>query len=285
MTEKEEKKNRRIGMITSVGVHLALLIAFLLMMAWRAPNPPLPEYGIELNFGLDSQGYGEVQPETPPNEAKTTEEEQPTEENDQQAEEVEEVAPEEVNEVAEQPVAKTESPVVVTEKKKETKPAPKVEEKPKEQAPAETVKKDEKLLATYPADGKKQDAAANANHGDNPNSVGDKGSPEGTLDAKALYGKQGGGGGGPALDLAGWNWDQIPRPAIAQNESDGKIEFEIKVDENGEIIGYRVLERSLSIDAEKACRDAISKLTFTKKAGAVVPAVSVGKITFVVRTK
>lgn len=285
MTEKEERKNRRIGVITSLGVHAALVVAFLLMMAWRAPNPPLPEYGIELNFGLDSQGYGEEQPDTPPTEAETTEEQQSEENDTEQVEEaVEEVAPEEITETTEQPVSKVESPVAAEETKKEI-PKPKVEPKPVEKKPVEAEKKEEKLLATYKSDGKKEDAAANANHGDNPNTVGDKGNKEGSLDAKALYGKQGGGGGGPALDLAGWDWDDIPRPAIAQNESSGKIEFEIKVDENGEIIGYRVLERSLSIDAEKACRDAISKLTFSKKPGAVVPAVSVGKITFVVRTR
>lgn len=286
MTEKEEKRNRRIGLITSLGVHAALVVAFLLMMAWRAPNPPLPEYGIELNFGLDDQGYGEVQPETPPSEAQTTEEKQAAEDNKEQVEEaVEETAPKEETETTEQPVSKIESPVAAEETKKEVKPKPKVEEKPVEKKPVEAEKKEEKLLATYPSDGKKENAAVTANHGDNPNTVGDKGSKEGSLDAKALYGKQGGGGGGPALDLAGWDWDDIPRPAIPQNESSGKIEFEIKVDANGEIIGYRVLERSLSIEAEKACRDAIAKLTFSKKPGAQVPAVSVGKITFVVRTR
>lgn len=286
MTQREERKNHRIGLITSIGVHAALVVAFLLMMAWRAPNPPLPEYGIELNFGMDSQGYGEVQPETLPNEAETTEDQLAEENDTEQVEEaVEEVSPPEVTETAEQPVSKIESPVAAEETKKEVTPKPKVEDKPVVKKPVEAVKKEEKLLATYKADGKKEEASANANHGDNPNTVGDKGSKEGSLDATALYGKQGGGGGGPALDLAGWDWDDIPRPNIAQNESSGKIEFEIKVDENGEIIGYRVLERSLSIDAEKACRDAISKLTFSKKPGAVVPAVSVGKITFVVRTR
>ncbi len=286
MAESAERRNQRIGLITSIGVHAALVVAFLLMIAWRAPNPPLPEYGIELNFGLDSQGFGEVQPQSPPNEAQTTDEEQAVEENKEQVEEtVKEAAPKEETETAEQPVSKIESPVAAEEVKKEVKPKPRVEEKPQEKKPVEQVKKEEKLLATYPSDGKKENAAAVANHGDNPNTVGDKGSKEGSLDAKALYGKQGGGGGGPALDLAGWDWDEIPRPAIPQNESSGKIEFEIKVDANGEIIGYRVLERSLSIDAETACRDAISKLTFSKRPGAQVPAVSVGKITFVVRTR
>jgi periplasmic protein TonB len=100
-----------------------------------------------------------------------------------------------------------------------------------------------------------------------------------------LYGKQGGGGGGVGLDLAGWNWDDIPKPNIPNNESNGKIIFEIKVDENGEIINYRVLEKTLSIEAEKACKEAIEKLTFTKKSGAAVPDVSTGKITFVVRAQ
>lgn len=58
MSEQQEKKNRSIAMAASVGFHGLLLIAFMLMMAWRAPNPPLPEYGIEVNFGMDDQGGG-----------------------------------------------------------------------------------------------------------------------------------------------------------------------------------------------------------------------------------
>ena len=57
------------------------------------------------------------------------------------------------------------------------------------------------------------------------------------------------------------------------------------VDDNGEIISYKVLEKTLSIEAEKACKEAIEKLTFSKKSGAAVPDVSTGKITFVVRTQ
>ena len=57
------------------------------------------------------------------------------------------------------------------------------------------------------------------------------------------------------------------------------------MDDNGEIISYRVLEKTLSIEAEKACKEAIEKLTFSKKPGAAVPDVSTGKITFVVRAQ
>lgn len=62
---EQEKKNKKIGMAVSVGLHAIVLLIFFFILAWRAPDPPLPEYGIELNFGLDDAGYGDKQPVTP----------------------------------------------------------------------------------------------------------------------------------------------------------------------------------------------------------------------------
>src|SRR5688572_6185300 len=109
MSEQQERKNRTIAMITSLGIHGLLLLAFMLMMAWRAPNPPLPEYGIELNFGLDEQGGGEIQPETPPGEQQA---EDKTQQEDTSKPQQEEVVPEKP---IEQVVSKVESPVVIKE--------------------------------------------------------------------------------------------------------------------------------------------------------------------------
>ncbi len=279
MSDRQEKKNKTIAVITSLGIHLAVLLAFLFMMAWRAPNPPFPEYGIELNFGLDNQGSGDIQPETPASAEDIPTEEPPTDQpkTDPQEEQKEEIETKPLEKVIEQPVSKEESPVVVKEIKKET------EIKPVKEGVKKEEKKEVKVAETKPSDANGNPNPAN--QGDDKKKVGDKGSEEGSLDAKALYGKQGGGGGGVGLDLAGWNWDEIPKPNIPNNESNGKIIFEIKVDENGEIITYRVLEKTLSIEAEKACKEAIEKLTFSKKSGAAVPNVSTGKITFVVRTQ
>ncbi len=277
MSDSREKKNKTIAMFTSLGIHLAVLLAFIFMMAWRAPNPPFPEYGIELNFGLDNQGSGDIQPETPASAEETPTDEPPTEEPSTEPLEEQKEESKPVEEIVEQPVSKEESPVVIKETKKETEVKPVKEDIKKEE------KKEVKVAETKPADDKGN--PKQANQGDDKNKVGDKGSEEGSLDAKALYGKQGGGGGGVGLDLAGWNWDEIPRPNIPNNESNGKIIFEIKVDHNGEIISYKVLEKTLSIEAEKACKEAIEKLTFSKKSGAAVPDVSTGKITFVVRTQ
>ena len=71
MTDVQEQKNRRIALITSLGVHAVVLLLLLFMVAWRTPNPPLPEFGIELNFGMDTQGSGDIQPETPVGVAET----------------------------------------------------------------------------------------------------------------------------------------------------------------------------------------------------------------------
>ena len=60
----EEKKNQRTALIVSSVFHVGLLILFFFLIAWKRPDPPLPEYGIELNFGLDDTGSGETsQPE------------------------------------------------------------------------------------------------------------------------------------------------------------------------------------------------------------------------------
>src|SRR3954468_1022460 len=116
----EEKKNNRIGIFTSLGVHGALFLIFFFMRAWRAPDPPLPEFGIELNFGLDTPGTGDIQPEFPVGEEdgkakKETqakpEETQPEEVKPEVKEEVKESSTEKT--ATEQATSKEEGPVSV----------------------------------------------------------------------------------------------------------------------------------------------------------------------------
>lgn len=263
-------------MFTSLGIHLAVLLAFLFMMAWRAPNPPFPEYGIELNFGLDNQGTGDIQPETPASADDTPTDEPPTEEpnTEQQDEQKEESKP--VEEVVEQPVSKEESPVVVKETKKETEVKPVKEDVKKED------KKEVKVAETKPSDDKGN--PKQANQGDDKNKVGDKGSEEGSLDAKALYGKQGGGDGGVSISgFQGFDFPKIETPSIP-DEADGIYEFVVKVDEQGTVVNVTALQRGLSLEAEKKLKAVIQKLEFIPK-GTNLPAFSEGKITFVVRTQ
>ncbi len=275
--EDKEKRNKRIALLTSLGIHGALLLIFLFIVAWRAPNPPLPEFGIELNFGLDDQGGGEVQPvEKSGSELPTIDEALPDEAN----------SPEEVveKEKTEDPiVSDLESPLVVKEVKKEP-----VKEKTKEkvvQAKTKEVKKEfkDEPVSKVAETKKGQDLT---NHGDDPGKTGDKGNPQGNPDAKALYGKQGGGGGeGIDLSMSGWSWASKPEiPALPDNE-DGRIEFEIECDESGEIVGITTLKRGLSPRAEQLLKEEIRKNSLVRTSGGTVPERSKGKVVFVLKTK
>jgi periplasmic protein TonB len=293
MSEQQEKKNKRIALFTSIGIHALLLIAFFLMMAWRAPNPPLPEYGIELNFGMDQTGGGEIQPETSPGtpEQNNAPQEEEKVESTQPKEQVKE---EVVTEKAVEPVvSKIESPVVVKEEKKEQ---PKevvkekvVETKPKV-TPKEEVKKEDKKEVTVTeekgTDAKKGDPTTS--QGDDAGKQGDKGNPEGKLDAKALYGNQGGGANGDkgfGLSMSGWAWASEPRiPTLPDNE-DGRIEFEIECDDNGDIVGITTLQRGLSPRAEQLLKAEIMRNSLMKTSSGDAPARSKGRVVFILKTK
>jgi periplasmic protein TonB len=290
---QQEKRNNRIGIITSLGIHAVLFLMLFFLVAWTAPNPPLAEFGVELNFGLDDQGSGEIQPENPVGD--------PVEENKEQTQEKsaetqpEEVKPDVKEEVkvpvedksTEKIVSKTESDVTVKEEKKEVKPEV-VKEKPKDANPKEKIvaeyKKEEKKEVN-PTDGAKK--GEKGSQGDDTKKSGDKGSPEGTLDAKALYGTPGGGGGGNGLSLVmgGWAWADQPKiPDLPDNEN-GKVIFEIECDENGEIVGINTKERSLSPKAEQILKDLIRKNSLVRTSGGQVPSRSKGTIVFVLKTK
>jgi len=65
MESNQDKKNKQIAFLVSVGLHASLFLTFFLLISWKAPYPPAPEYGVVLNYGADDQGGGEIQPEKP----------------------------------------------------------------------------------------------------------------------------------------------------------------------------------------------------------------------------
>lgn len=284
---QKEKKNKRIGAIISVGSHVAVLLLFLFMVAWRAPDPPLPEYGIELNFGLDNAGSGEVQPEpeTTPAETESQEEAEPDGKEEPIEEEV--VEQQEIETPVEEvtPIhSEHESPDVVEEKpeKKVEEPVEKKEEEVKEEAPKlPPVLYPNNKTGSGGKDGDAKDAQ-NANQGDKTGAVGDQGDEKGTVDSRALYGNAGG-GGGSSLQMSGWYWDS--KPQVNDVEESGKLVLEIVIDDKGNIMTIKTLETSVSPTVEKNCKDAVRKLTFSRTAGASVAATSKGTITFVIKAR
>ncbi len=284
----QEKRNQRVGILTTVGIHAVLFLALFFIVAWRAPDPPLPEYGIELNFGLDDQGSGDVQPDQPvgengeSTEAATTD--QPA--NADPTEVVEDVKEPVAEKIIEQAVSKVESPITAKEKQSTTATleAKKKESTPKKTEATETTKDISKVVAPTEVPKKGEPGS----QGDNVNKTGDKGSAEGKLNANALYGTPGGGGGGTGMNLqmSGWAWaDQPTLPELPDNEN-GRVLFEIECDENGDITGITTLERTLSPRAEQLLKDVIRKNSLVRTtSGGKVPERSKGRIVFVLKTK
>lgn len=291
MTDAQEKKSRQIAMITSLGVHGLVVLLLLLIVAWRAPNPPLPEFGIELNFGMDTQGSGAIQPETPagaveeePEEEEEVIEDLPVPEQESVTEEevVEDPVQEEVQSVQPEVTSKIESPVVV-EEKKEVKPAETPKEKPAEKTPETKPEVKEVPKAVYKPKAEATDGTQNAkpgtpgSQGDDTNATGDKGDPKGTLDARAIVGKQGGGGGGASISGFGsFGYPDINSPQLP-GESNGIYEFKVHVDENGYVTRVETLQRGLSIEAERRLKATIQNLQFIPKGN---PQAAEGKIIF-----
>ncbi len=298
----QEKKNDRWGIGISLGIHAALLLLFIFMLAWKEPFPPLPEYGIEISFGLEEAGSGDIQPTVPAN-TNPEPTEEPAPEEPAPAEEIipeskTETNPEENPEPQVEEIEEVNTPV---EEAEVTQPVPDVvpvKEAPKEEKAKEkpVVKESPKLdpAAVYPKENSITDGAngtegtsktpVDSNQGDKPGNTGDQGNPEGKIDARALYGKPGG-GGGAALNMTGWDWDFLPKPSDLSNET-GHIVFEIKIDDEGEILSIRTIEKSVNESLVKIYRSAVAKLTFSPTSANSRPApTSTGRITFIIRSK
>jgi outer membrane biosynthesis protein TonB len=299
-TLTQEKKYTLTGYAGSIVAHIIFLLIAFFGIVWDKPDPPLPEYGVELNFGLDDAGYGDIQNlDAPGDNQAGADKSEPTP-----------VVRQETPAPLPDPTPVTEQRVVMDEnfgeevkmppqpkeeiKKPEPKPEPKIEAPtpkpeptPAPQPKQETAPKPIDSKALYPGgSGTGTQTGGSNNNGDRPGAVGDQGNPKGSLDAKALYGNPGsGGGGGAALDMAGWRWDKKPK-VDDQSTEQGRIVFEIKVDESGEIISVRTLEKTVSPSVEQIYRKEVEKLTFTPTSDNSAPApISVGRITFIIRSK
>jgi len=307
MTEQQQQKNKRIAALSSVSLHVAMLLLMFFIVAWIPPDPPLGANGVSLNIGLDLEGSGDYQPETvgdggssdqpaktelevpPPQEAK----EQPIEEDVKDTKSEVETG---------DAKAEMESPIEAKEPKKE-KSEPKktpVKETPPVKAP-EPVKEQPKVdqkavfdpnakktLTDKTGDGK---AGEKANQGDDVGKTGDKGDPRGVKEGTVYEGNPGKGGPGPGgdggfgLTMSGWTWDSKPNAPKLEDNENGFVVFEITVDDQGDIVSIDVVEKTLSPEAIRRCRQKIEERSFVRTAGGSIPPMSKGKVRFDLRVK
>jgi hypothetical protein len=275
MLSKDEQKNRRIGVAVSITIHTLLVLLLFIINAWKAPDPPLPEYGIELNFGITDAGSGDIQPqseeisEIPPSEVQEIVEEL-----------IEEESPEEVmEEVTETPPLQNESSDVIHQKTdSKTKTDTKLVEKKvvKEPTPKQSINNDAVMgpqTSTNPNE--------STSHGDR-SVAGDQGSKEGAADKRSLYGNQGGGDNGPVFNLKHWKWNEMP---IEKDPSpvSGFIIFKIKVNKYGVVSVVTIDKTTVPLNVANFYRSQVYEFTFKFDEGAGnPPSESTGTLTLTI---
>lgn len=266
-----QEPHRREGLIGTVVVHGALLLLFIFSV-FKGPNPPLAVIGgdgVELNYGLDETGSGDVQSMATANNSPNREDSRPPMANPNPQPSPEAPVPDPTPPSQEQIITSEAEASPVTETRVETLAPPKDEVKA-------TPRPTRKVAVTFAPNGSatgggngvngSSTAPTGNNNGDRPGSVGDQGDPSGSLDAKALYGAGGRGGtgispGSGGLEMAGWAVENVPDiPKL--DDSPGVARFKIVIDANGEVETVTKVSGSISAEQAKAVRDALLNASF-----------------------
>ncbi|QKG52463.1 hypothetical protein [Hymenobacter sp. BRD67] len=285
------EQHRREALIGTVVVHLLLALLFYFVV-FRGPDPPLTALGgdgVELNYGLDEAGSGNIQTKATANASQNREDSrpaaaQPAPTPQPTQPEVERMAP--AQPAAQEKVITSDAEDAGVTTPPVEKPAPKaaeaVRETPKPREQPRTLYTP-KGSATGVAGGNGVNGSSSAptgnSNGDHPGTVGDQGNPNGSLDAKALYGQPGSGGsgsrpgsgGGSGLEMSGWRFDNTP-VVEAVDDNPGVVRFKIKITDDGEVESVTKVSGNVSPAQEKLCRDKLLDANFVKtNAGAGGP--------------
>ena len=298
----------------SIGIHLLLLL-LLYLVVFMPPDPPLDAIvmgggsGVELNFGTDDVGSGTEQSLLPGGENLN----QQSTENNPKPEETASETPSEPSSATEETPDKTDEDSPVEVPKKEEKPKKEVRtpdkttpDKPK----TETVKPqpipaqpklDDRAVMSKKTVAKTEGKGKNgASEGDDAGKTGNKGKPDGSLDGRAFYGKNGSGGNGnggngngigsgdgngASMNVPGWRWVARPNPADNSSET-GKIVFVVRIDEDGKVVSCTVKEATVSPSVTAVYKKVVIENTEFVKTTAGDPApLSTGTITFIITSK
>ena len=273
--------HRREALIGTLVVHGLLLLLFIFMV-FKGPNPPLAALGggdgVELNYGLDPAGSGDIQSMAPANASRNREDSRPPVASpDPQPRPVATATPDPTPPSQEKIITSEADESPVSAAVVET-PAPAKEEvKVIPKAPRKVaVAFSPKGSATGGGNGVNgtSNAPTGNSNGDRPGTVGDQGDPNGSLDAKALYGNGGDGDGsgrgrgrgvgdGNGLEMSGWRFDSTPNVSAVDDES-GVVRFRIKISADGEVESVTKVSGNVSAAQEKLCRDKLLGANFVK---------------------
>lgn len=304
--QAEDRQRIAVSWAMSFAITIAMLgLFFFIRLNSSVPKVAPMELFVEVNYGTDKVGKGNVQTFNKPNDSKVAENMRAD------ADEVKKVksvstpkptpptppkieSPKPVKTVAEKPViaSKEESPVEAPEKTdvKKSSGSENASAPVSKPAPVKAVNKD--ALFTKSSGSKSGSNGTNGttsgvggnNNGDDAEGVGDKGSKSGSLYAKTYKGEGGGGGTAVGLSLSGWSWSR--KPVVDDNsDATGDITFKITVDKNGRV--KSIITQSTTVTdyaVVNKYKSAVRDLTFVPKSSNV-PDESIGTITFKIRSR
>lgn len=289
-TLKDIDKDKYQGKAAGISMFLysvILLSLYLIKIAYEPVSEPIA-MGVDLNYGVDLVGSGDIQTTNKANPSKNNYDVKP------EANKVvsKPVTPKVVEPKPISPPVKTQpapSKILTTEEdSKVTVKKPSETAKPSNKPSLETPTTPTKTPAPNPTPpqpqrtvesgsifkkpssgssgsngttGTKSGVGGNNNGDGKPGEVGDKGDPRGTLDGKSLYGNPGKGGGnsGTSVSISGWK-NKGPLNIPKDNSSEtGRIRFKVIIDETGEVIAISVLESSLSPSITNYYKDQIKR--------------------------
>jgi outer membrane biosynthesis protein TonB len=300
----EDRERIAISWAMSFAITMLILTAFFFMRLSRSvPKTGPMELFVEVNYGTDAIGSGDLQTFNKANASKVNENMRREAETTERksvatpprptppAPRTDAVKP--TTRATEKVItSKTESPVEEPERTETKKvasttsststPVAKAEPEKKINETALFKKSSGSTSGSNGTTGTKSGVGGN-NNGDDASGVGDKGAKDGSLYSRNYKGGGGGGGTGVGLNLAGWGWS---RPPVVNDNSDatGDITFKIVVGSNGRVKNVTMLNSTVTdYSVINQYKEAVRALTFIAKAGNV-PEESIGSITFKIRS-
>lgn len=279
MTFEQQKNVKAIAWTT--GVHLLLILSFLLIRYTLPVVETPPELGLEVNLGTSDNGSGSDQPEIPedpaPAEAAVAAHQATAADNDQP----EVHTTEDKDAPAVIPARKTPKNKKVTVQPAPV-PQPSKNKSTTQQANSKAVTAAQKPRYVYPGSaGKGGNSAAGNRPGGNEGigqGNGDMGVPGGTPGASNYKGTPGNGNGGTSIghSISGRNIVSRPDPSAEFREG-GKVVIRVTVNKDGVITDSRVVSAANATIRALALRK-LQGVRFNKSATA--PAEQFGNITF-----
>ncbi|WP_341225118.1 hypothetical protein [uncultured Arcticibacterium sp.] len=266
----DNKEHQKKALMISGGLYILCLAALLFFKILYEPAEEPIAMGVDLNYGLDLTGYGDIQTTNKANASRNNYDVKPADKSDAQkaVSQPQPANPQPTTKPAPKSTPQKATPVITSEAEKSpvimkktptktsSKPASTAPSRPapaaKPAAPARSVdtgsvmKKSGSGGNSNGTTGTRDGIGGNSNGDGAPGTVGDQGDPRGTPDGKSLYGNPGSGGSGSSISgLSGWNKKALNPPKDSSSET-GTIIFGVTVDDRGDVISIQVKRSTVS---------------------------------------